>query len=161
MMTDDYSKYFQIFADVSKSIHSGTNTGEILERIVASITEITAAKGCIFWIVNTANKKIETMISHGFTYRSLALVEYDTLTRIFDPISKEDVFIEDARYDERIPDLERFGKQRVGSINGLFFNIVGSYVGVLAVYFTQFRKLEDQELKLINALGEQGSIALT
>ncbi len=159
-MNDDYSKYFQIFAQVSKSIHSGENTGEILDSIVTNITDITMAKGCIFWIINTGNRKIETMISHGFTYRSLALVEYDTLTQIFDPVTKEKVFIENARYDQRIPDLERLGKQRVGSINGLFFDIVGPYVGILAVYFTQYRKLEDQELKLINALGEQGSIAL-
>lgn len=159
-MNNDYSKYFQYFAEVSKSIHSGTNTGDVLESIVTNITEITNAKGCIFWIINTANKKIETMISHGFTYRSLELVEYDTLTHIFDPVSKNDVFIEDARYDERIPDMERLGKQRVGSINGLFFEIIGPYVGILAVYFTNYRKLEPTEVKLITALGEQGAIAL-
>ncbi|MFH1154296.1 MAG: HD domain-containing phosphohydrolase [Pseudomonadota bacterium] len=160
MKTDDYSRYFKILSEVSKSIHSGTSTGEVLERIVGHISNILDAKGCIFWIINTGKRTIETMISHGFTYRSLAQVEYDTLIKIFNPEEGNGVFIEDARADERIPDLERLGKQRVGSITGLFFTIVGSYTGILAVYFTNYRKLDTREMELITALGEQGTIAL-
>ena len=159
-MHDDYLTYFETFAEISKSIHSGISTGEILENITASITEITGAKGCIFWIINLESRKIETMISHGFAYRSLEMVSYETLTRIFDPSNPEKVFIEDARNDERIPDLERLGKKRVGSISGLFFDIEPPLMGIVAVYFTQSRKLSENELKLVNALGEQGAISL-
>lgn len=159
-MTNDYSRYFSIFTQVSKAIHSGTSTGEILESIVGHITQILDAKGCIFWIVDTSRRSIETMISQGFAYRSLESVEYDTLVKIFDPEAGRLTFIENAREDLRIPDLERLGKQRVGSITGLFFDIVGHYKGILAVYFTQHRELEDKELELVTALGEQGAIAL-
>lgn len=159
-MTDDYHRYFKIFTKVSKAIHTGTSTREILECIVENITEITYAKGCIFWIINEMEQKIETMISHGFTYQSLAGVDYETLINIFDPREEKDVFIEDARYDERIPDLERLGKKRVGSVTGMFFNIAGPYRGILAIYFTNFRKLEPDEQELVTALGEQGAIAL-
>lgn len=159
-MTDDYSRYFKIFADVSRSIHSGTSTGEILERIAEHIAQILVAKGCIFWIINAGRRTIETMISHGFPYRSLSLVAYDTLVSLLDPEPGRTVFIEDARYDERIPDLERLGKRRVGSIHGFSFDIVGPYTGILAVYFGNVRKLEDRETALVTALGEQGAIAL-
>jgi putative nucleotidyltransferase with HDIG domain len=160
MTAPAYSSYFDIFADVSKSIHSGSDTHEILDRIVSSITKITHSKGSIFWVINTRKKQIETKISHGFDYRSLSLVTYDVLARIFNPVRRETVFIEDARYDERIPDLERLGKKRVGSINGLFFEIDPSHVGILAVYFTGTRRLSHEELKLVTALGEQGAISL-
>ena len=43
-MTADYQQYFKAFADVSKAIHSGMETEEILGRIVASITEAMMAK---------------------------------------------------------------------------------------------------------------------
>ena len=157
---NNYSQYFSIFSQVSKAIHSGQNTGEVLERIVGYITDIMKAKGCIFWIIDTGKKSIETKISHGFSYRSLELVDYDTLVTIFDPTNSDMVFVENAREDERIPDLERLGKQRVGSITGFFFNIVGNYTGILAVYFTLYRKLSLQEEELVRALGEQGAIAL-
>lgn len=160
MTTPAYSSYFEIFADVSKSIHTGTDTHEILDRIVSGITKITQSKGSIFWVIDTRKKQIKTKISHGFDYRSLSLVTYDTLTRIFNPVPHETVFIEDARYDERIPDLERLGKKRVGSIHGLFFEIDPSHVGILAVYYTRSRRLSDDELKMVTALGEQGAISL-
>ncbi len=158
-MQDNYQQYFKIFSTVSKAIHNGSNTKEILECIVENITQITQAKGCIFWIINEVNETIETIISHGFTYQSLAGVDYKTLMTIFDPHETE-VFIEDARYDENIPDLERLGKKRVGSITALFFDINPPYKGLLAVYFTRFRKLDPDEHQLVEALGEQGAIAL-
>lgn len=160
-MNDDYSRYFSIFSQVSKAIHSGESTAEVLEQIVTHITEILEARGCIFWIVDTCKKSIESQISHGFSYRSLERVDYDTLVTILDPAATDMVFVENAREDDRIPDLERLGKRRVGSINGFFFKIAGHYTGILAVYnFSSYKQLARHQKELIQALGEQGAIAL-
>ncbi|MBI9088609.1 MAG: HD domain-containing protein [Desulfobacterium sp.] len=156
---DPYQQYFKLFARISKAIHSGTNTREVLKSIVDHLTDILRAKGCIFWILNSSEEQIETKISSGFHYQSLAQVNYATLMTIFDrePV----VFIEDARNDPRIPDLERLGKKRVGSVTGRFFSIDGAFRGLLAVYFTGKKRLAPMELELVTALGEQGAIALS
>ena len=159
-MAEDYATFFRVFSQVSKAIHSGENTTEILENIVKNIKEILGAKGCVYWIVDQAKEKIETMISHGFPYRNLTNVDYCTLTTIFDPTEGSIVFIEDARTDPRIPELDSIGKKSVGSIAGMFFEIVGSLSGILAVYFYNRRQLSTSELEIITALGEQGAIAL-
>ncbi|MCK5098544.1 MAG: HD-GYP domain-containing protein [Desulfobacteraceae bacterium] len=159
-MTDVYYKFFKIFTEVSKAIHSGNNIREIIETIVANVTDFTNAKGTIFWIINKPAKKIQTYIPYGFEYRSLSRVDYETLIQIFDSEQKKNIFIEDARYDDRIPDMERFGKKRVGSVTGMNFKITSQYSGVLAIYFTQYKKLNSQEIELVRALGEQGAIAL-
>ena len=70
------------------------------------------------------------------------------------------IFIEDARTDTRIPELDTIGKRSVGSIVGMFFTIVGSCTGILAVYFYSVRHLQESEIDLLTALGEQGAIAL-
>ena len=159
-MTEDYTTFFRVFSQVSKAIHTGENTTEILENIVKNIKEILGAKGCVYWIVDHAGQKIETMISHGFPYRNLTNVDYQTLNKIFDPADGAVVFIEDARTDPRIPELDSIGKKSVGSIAGMFFEIVGSFSGILAVYFYNQRELSSSELEMITALGEQGAIAL-
>jgi putative nucleotidyltransferase with HDIG domain len=155
---DPYKRYFKLFARISKAIHSGTNTREVLASIVDHLTDILGAKGCIFWILNQAEERIETKISSGFHYQSLAQVDFSTLMSIFDrdPV----VFIDDARNDPRIPDLERLGKKRVGSVTGLFFSITEEFRGLLAVYFTGKKRLAPMELELVTALGEQGALAL-
>ncbi len=159
-MKQDYVQLFKVFAKVSKAIHSGENTTQILESIVSNITELLSAKGCIFWIVDQSQKKIKNKISHGFSYRSLVEIEYETLVNIFDQQDSEHIFIEDSMYDNRIPNLERIGKKKVGSVTALFIDIVGDYRGVLAVYFKDTRKLTENELDIVSALGEQGAIAL-
>jgi len=159
-MAEDYATFFRVFSQVSKAIHSGENTTEILDNIVRNIKEILGAKGCVYWIVDRAEQKIETMISDGFPYRNLTNVDYETLTTIFSPNEGGIAYIEDARTDPRIPELDTIGKKSVGSIAGMFFDIIGSYTGILAVYFYGSRVLTTSELEIITALGEQGAIAL-
>ena len=159
-MNEEYYQFFKVFTKVSKAIHSGENTEEILERIVTNISEIFQSKGCIFWIVDKGQEIIKNKISYGFSYRSLVEIDYQTLMRIFDQNGDDYVYIEDAMYDSRIPNLERIGKRRVGSINALLFDIVGDYRGILAVYFTEKRELGSAEKEMVGALGEQGAIAL-
>ena len=159
-MTGDYSAFFKVFTEVSKAIHSGEKSSDILESIVTHIKEILQAKGCIFWIVDHSREKIVSKYSHGFSYRSLTEVGYDTLTTVFDREIGQPVFIGDARHDPRIPDMERMGKRRVGSVTGLFFDIVDSFSGILALYFHDRRELSPSEFELVTALGEQGAIAL-
>jgi len=162
MPVDDtrFRDYFRLFADISKQIHSNTRTTDILACIVEHITQFLGAKGCIFWILNNSREKIQTQISHGFDYQSLSRVDYPTLMALFDPSAACPISITDARNDERIPDLERLGKHLINAITGLYFNITGPYTGLLAVYFTGNRELDEDELELLTALGEQGAIAL-
>ncbi len=156
----DYAEFFSVFAHVSKAIHSGQNTTEILAHIVTNIREILGAKGCIFWLVDHTRQQIETMVSDGFPYRNLSEVNYQELIRIFDPADGPCVVIADAKTDRRIPDRDTIGKKSVGTIYGNHFSIVGSHAGLLAVYFYSHRELHEREREIIAALGEQGAIAL-
>ena len=159
-MSIDYTDFFRVFSQVSKAIHTGESTSEILEHIVRNIREILEAKGCIYWIIDHRYEKIEAMVSNGFPYRSLANVNYRELNRIFDKNEGPLVWIEDARTDARIPDLDTIGKKSEGSITGMFFDIIGNYSGILAVYFYGRKKLSAEETEILTALGEQGAIAL-
>lgn len=159
--TDEpFKEYFQLFARISKQIHSNTGTKDILSCIVENITDILLAKGCIFWVLNQDKEIIETKISHGFDYQSLSRVDFPTLMTLFDPKTRTPITIHDARNDPRIPDLERLGKHLINGITGIYFDIAGSYTGLLAVYFTGSRHLANHQIQLITALGEQGAIAL-
>lgn len=159
-MQADHTEFFRVFTQISKAIHTGENTTEILDHIVRNIKEILGAKGCIYWIVDRGRRKIETMVSSGFPYRNLSNVNYDELITIFNPDAGYLTHIDDAASDPRIPELDTIGKKSVGSIAGMYFDIIGSYSGILAIYFYKQKKLNGSELEIITALGEQGAIAL-
>ena len=153
-------RYFETFLKVSKAIHAGQNTHDILQNIVTHITDIMAAKGCIFWIIDNDALEIKTKVSCGFTYESLAAVDFNTLTEIFQAPDRHPVHIRDARYDPRLPNLERLGKKRIVSVTGIPFTIVDPLSGILAVYFSHEKRLLQREINFLQALGEQGAIAL-
>lgn len=153
-------RYLKAFQNVSQAVHRGNDTTGILQGIVRQITELLAAAGCIFWIVDLDALRIEAKISHGFSYRSLAAVDCAALLRIFDASPGGVVLIEDAAADDRIPDLQRLGKQHVRTVAGLTFGIDDRIRGILAVYFSAPRRLTRQDMDLLKVLGEQGAISL-
>ena len=157
---DQQERYLETFRKVSAAIHQGEAAGEILDRIVHHIRETMAARGCIYWIVDTARQAIHMKATAGFQMESLSLVSYDTLAEVFKIDEDVDVFIEDVRDDPRIPSTTTLGKQMVIAILGLPFTIVDQYKGILAVYFSQPHRPLESQVEFVRALGQQGAIAL-
>jgi putative nucleotidyltransferase with HDIG domain len=159
-MPSEYQKYFQTLSDVAKAIHSGTRTEDIIQAIVTHTTDLLTAKGSIFWILNRKDQRIETKISHGFPYRNLLRVDYEALKTVFrlDPGTRS--FIQDARKDPKIPDLDPLGKRWVVSVYGVSVDIAPPYSGLLAVYFSRKQVPGPPETDFLMALAEHGAIAL-
>ncbi len=154
------SRYFDTFRSVMSAIHGGEDIETILTAIVSRVAAVMAARGAIFWIVDQVSRRIVHRVSSGFDYASLAGVGYDDLTLLFPLECRQPICIADARYDERLPNLERLGKKRVRTVIGLPVQIVPPYAGVLAVYFAQRRQLAANEERFLQALAEQGAVAL-
>lgn len=154
------SRHIETFRQVTAAIHAGEKAETILESIVSNIKETLDARGCIYWIVDTVRKNVHLKATSGFEMGSLSSISYETLEEIFRFREDAKVFFEDVSKDPRIPTTTSLGKQMVVSILGLPFQIVGPYRGVLAVYFSQTRRLCHKEIDFIRALGRQGAIAL-
>lgn len=159
-MQETHTAYFKAFARVSKAIHQGESSSEILDTIVVSLRELFRAKGAIYWIVNDEKQVIESKISDGFSYRNLSSVDYRVLATLFPEGEEAPVHIADASNDVRIPDVDAIGKRSVGTIIGESSTIVDRSRGVLAVYFYSSRELTSDEKILLKSLAEQGAVAL-
>lgn len=155
-----HTRYLESFREVSAAIHEGEDTGGILDSIVSNIRRIMSARGCIYWIVNTAKEDIHMRATSGFQMENLSLISYETLKDVFCFENEEEVFFEDVRKDPRIPSTTTLGKQMVTSILGISFNIVDNFKGILAVYFSHPRNLAESETEFVRASGRQGAIAL-
>ncbi len=141
-------------------ITSCQTEAEIVKATVDHVTAALGARGSIFWILDTAEQGVITCLSSGFAYQSLIQVDYPVLKRIFKLDTLEPVAIEDARYDERIPNLERLGKKRVVSLAGYPVSIGKTYLGLLAVYFGRSRRLQSHEQDFMASMAKQAAMAL-
>ena len=154
------TRYFDTFRRIMQAIHAGQDTETILTTIVDQVRAVMDAMGAIFWILDTDQKTIRHRVSSGFSYESLAGADFGSLIQLFPLEADCPVMIGDARYDTRIPNLERLGKKRVRTVVGVPVSIVIPYTGVLAVYFGQQRDLATSEGQFLQALAEQGAVAL-
>ena len=154
------TRYFDTFRAVIRAIHAGHDTETILQTIVDEVGRIMAARGAIFWVVDHSEERIVHRVSSGFDFQSLAASDFATLTQLFPLSAREPVVIGDARYDSRIANLERLGKKRVRTVVGIPVAIVDAYTGILAIYFGRQRDLAGSEGHFVQALAEQGAVAL-
>jgi putative nucleotidyltransferase with HDIG domain len=154
------TRYLETFRKVSAAIHDGDEVGDILEGIVTTIRDIMEARGCIYWIVDTARQNVHMKVTSGFQMENLSGIGYEILEDVFHFHEDRETIIRDIRDDPRIPSTSRLGKQLVTSILGIPFAIVGEYTGILAVYFSRERELLPSEISFVRASGRQGAIAL-
>ncbi len=154
------TRYFDTFRRVMQAIHAGQDVQTILATIVEQVRGVMDAKGVIFWILDADQGLIRDRVSSGFDYESLSAADYSSLVNLFPLGAGGPLVIGDARYDPRIPNLERLGKKRVRTVVGVPVSIVAPYAGVLAVYFGRQRDLAASEARFLQALAEQGAVAL-
>jgi putative nucleotidyltransferase with HDIG domain len=154
------TRYFDTFRRVMQAIHAGQDVETILTTIVQQVQGVMDAKGAIYWILDADQGVIRHRVSSGFDYESLSGADYFSLVQLFPPDADRPLVIGDARYDSRIPNLERLGKKRVRTVVGIPVSIVAPYTGILAVYFGQQRDLAASEGQFLQALAEQGAVAL-
>lgn len=154
------ARYLETSRTVSAAIHQGEDVTDILNRMVAQIRKIMNARGCIYWIVDTARQDIHMKATAGFQMETLSMIRYETLEDVFRFHDETEVYISDVRDDPRIPSTTSLGKQMVRSILGISFSIAPPYKGILAVYFGRPRHLLDSEIEFIRASGRQGAVAL-
>ncbi|GEM_PF-2465550 len=141
-------------------ITSGQTAAEIVKATVDHVTAALNARGSIFWILDVDARQVVTCLSSGFAYQSLLKVDYPALNKIFAFEALKPVVIEDARYDPRIPNLERFGKKRVVALAGFPVAIGRTYLGLLAIYFGGRRSLASHEQEFVASMAQQASMAL-
>ena len=154
------TRYFDTFRRVMEAIHGGQDVETILTTIVEQVRTGMDAKGAFFWILDADQGLIRHRVSSGFDYESLSGADYSSLVNLFPLENNRPLVIGDARYDPRIPSLERLGKKRVRTVVGVPVSIVAPYAGILAVYFGQQRDLAASEGQFLQALAEQGAVAL-
>ncbi len=156
----DQRRCLQAIDRAGAQITSGRTAAEIVKATVEHATAALNARGSIFWILDVDQHQVVTCLSSGFAYQSLLQVDYPTLKKIFAFESLEPVSINDARYDPRIPNLERFGKKRVVSLAGFPVAIGKTYLGLLAVYFGSPHRLVSHEQDFMASLAQQAAMAL-
>lgn len=156
--------YFKVFCRVIKKIQTSTDREEILRLIVESAVEVMQAKACSLFLIRSRSDNdglfypaAQVGLSEDYIHTGPANgrdITRDILTKGGYLAAK------DATTDPRLENHEAKKKEGIASL--LVVPVVAQKdpIGILALYTSETREFTSEEIEFLNALADQGGIAI-
>jgi GAF domain-containing protein len=155
-----HAMFHQILEHVTDSIRSSLDLNEVLNSIVKTVTEDLRARGCTIRLLDRTEKHLELRAAYGLSPRYLEKASADPGKGVWKALEGECVAILDARSDQRVKNPEEVIHERIASILFVPMMIRNQAIGVLSVYTHQQYQFSEDELHLMQSIGEQCALAI-
>lgn len=152
---------YQIFRDISTSVHSDTSVNEVLDLLVKRTTEVLGARGAILRVLNLDTHQLELGAFYGLSQEYLSKGPVSSQKIITDLCRHNKVIIiDDVLKDPRIQYPREAWKEGVRLVLDLPLTIGSHVVGIIRVFFDRKRKFSDEELNFVVFIAEQSSCVI-
>ena len=151
--------------DISRRFLAGGNLGELLQDILAAVTEISRASRGIIQLLDPKAESLGVVAHHGFGHESLgffeAIAASDTAASSVAVRRRERIIVEDIHREPTSlgpmirTALERAGIRAVQSTP--LFSGTGGVLGVISTYFDAPHRPSDGDLRLIDLFSRQAA----
>jgi len=157
----DFKRYYDVFRDISRTVHSSTRVEEVLELVVWKATEVLGAKGAVIRILNLETKELELFASYGMGEKYLAKGPVSSHVIITDLCRQKKVLIiDDIQKDPRVHNKQELIEEGVQMILDVPLSLRNDVVGIIRMYFVNGRTVSEEELDFVGAVAEQCACAL-
>ena len=153
--------FYQIFRDVSRSVHSSTSVEEVLDLVVSKVTEALKAKGAVLRILNLETNELELNAAYGLSGKYLSKGHVSSHKVITELCRQNKVLIiEDVQTDPRVQYPAAAREEGIQMMVDLPLSLRNSIVGVLRIFFRQQRKFSGEEVNFTEFIAEQCAMAI-
>ncbi len=161
-ITDEISTYYQVFRDVSRSVHSSTNLKAVLELVVVKVTQVLSAKGALLRIHNDESAEFEVAASHGMNERYLVKgpISVDRILEESGPFNQLHV-INDIFRAPRVQYPQETWDEGIRQILDVPLRAQYRMVGLLRIYLSEQRLFSNQQKEFLISLAEQCACAIS
>jgi len=152
--------FYQIFRDISTSIHSSTDIKEVLDLVVRKSTEVVNAKGAILRVLNLETNELEFTAAHGLSKEYLSkdhVASRDLITDLCR--QKKVVIIQDAQTDSRVQFPREAEREGIRMMLDFPLVMETSLIGILRIFSGEKREFSDEELEFLLSISEQCALA--
>jgi GAF domain-containing protein len=155
-----HAMFHQILEHVTDSIRSSLDLDEVLNSIARVVTEDLRSKGCSIRLLDRTEKHLELRAAYGLSPRYLEKASADPGKGVWKALEGECVSILDAHNDKRVKNPEEAIHERIASMLFVPLMIRDQGIGVLSVYTHRQYQFSEDELHLMQAIGEQCALAI-
>ena len=156
------SAYYQVFRNVSRSVHSSRSLKDVLELVVVKSTQVLSAKGALLRIHNEEKAEFEVAAAHGLDehYLCKGPISSDRILDETGPFNEIHV-INDIFNAPRVQYPQAAWDEGIRQILDVPLRAQGRMVGLLRVYLAEKREFSAQQKDFLIALAEQCACAIS
>jgi two-component system NtrC family sensor kinase len=152
--------FHQILGHVSDTVQSSLDLEDVLNSIVTVVTEDLRAKGCTIRLLDAKAQHLELRAAYGLSPRYLEKASALPGKGVWKAIEGECVPIVDVRNDPLIAHPEEAVREQISSMLFAPLMIRERAIGVLSIYTHHQYVFSTDEMRLIQAIGEQCALAI-
>jgi GAF domain-containing protein len=158
---EDEKKYFSSFIVVSKAISSSLDLNEVLDLIITQAVEFLGVKAGAITLWDKRMNRLQLIahrnLSQDFVNKGPVLADKSIPDTI---IHKKPMVVSNIEKDPRVQYPDDCKREGIQSILSMPIVFKGNVIGVLRLYDSTPRDYSAEQLEFINALAEQGGIAI-
>lgn len=156
-------RLYEIIYEVSRTVNSSLDPGEVLNRIAEQVTGAMGVKGCFIRLLDRSGKVLKPAAYYGLSerYAHKGVVEVAKSGLDREAFTGKVVQIADAGSDPRFQYGSEAAREGLVSVLVAPLFVEGSRpIGVLRVYTGQRREFDDEEIGFLQAIANISAIAI-
>lgn len=157
----NFRRYYDVFRDISITVHSSTDLEEVLELVVWKATQVLGAKGAVLRILDLETEESELFTAYGLGEKYLSKGPVSRREIITDLCRlKKVVVITDIQKEARIRNKRELVEEGVQMILDVPLNLRNQVMGIIRIYFDKVVTFLEEELNFVAAVAEQCACAI-
>jgi len=152
--------YFKTFCNISQAFGTAATQQELLDLVVASAVEALDGKAACLFLADERRDLFVPMAQHGLSenYLHASPLKAQKLVRAL--LREGHLAFEDATRDPRLENHAAKAREGIASILTVPVRVADRTIGVLSLYTTKPRKFSPAEIEFLDAMADQGGIAI-
>jgi GAF domain-containing protein len=155
-----HTMFHQILEHVSQTIRSSLDLDDVLRSITEVVTEDLRAKGCTIRLLDSSEKQLELRAAFGLSSRYLENASAAPGPGVWKALEGSCVAILDAGSDPLVGHPEEALRERITSMLFVPMMVRDRAIGVLSLYTHRQYQFSEDEIHLMQAIGEQCALAI-
>ena len=152
--------FFKTFCNISRAFGTSLDNKQLLDIIVQSAIDTMDAKAACLFLEDREKDLFVPVCQKGLSENYLHSDPYKAKKLVEDLICKGYMAAHDIASDSRTENVEAKKAEGIASILVVPVMVEGKAIGILSLYTATVREFSNDEIEFLQALGEQGGIAI-
>lgn len=159
-LVDRIKTYTNLFHELAMNINSSMDIKEVMNILTEKVTKAMLLKAASIRLLDEGKEKLKLIASYGLSERYLEKGPLSADANLTKALKGEITVVKDVTIDKRIRYQKELIEEGLISLIIVPIRTKDSIIGVMVLFSGVYRDFSEEEVKLVEALAQQGGLAI-